>query len=79
MARLVECMGSVNSPAHTQDWVDSNLYTFELFAHWVGNDQDCIRAAGVASCLNGNHGFKEVGRYKGYKGYKGKKGLSQDV
>eukprot|EP00983_Pelagomonas_calceolata_P041408 1138054-Pelagomonas_calceolata.AAC.1 len=30
---LLKGMGSVNSPAHTQeDWVDSNLCTLELFA-----------------------------------------------
>eukprot|EP00983_Pelagomonas_calceolata_P052779 1143009-Pelagomonas_calceolata.AAC.1 len=36
MARLVAGMGSVNSPAHTQeDWVDSNLCILELFAQFA--------------------------------------------
>eukprot|EP00983_Pelagomonas_calceolata_P012863 411251-Pelagomonas_calceolata.AAC.1 len=30
---------------------------------WVRSDQDCTRAAGVASGLNRNRGFEEVGGY----------------
>eukprot|EP00983_Pelagomonas_calceolata_P041216 1137967-Pelagomonas_calceolata.AAC.1 len=32
-------------------------------AHWVRSDQGSIRAAGVASGLNRNNGFEEVGRH----------------
>eukprot|EP00983_Pelagomonas_calceolata_P131413 1161773-Pelagomonas_calceolata.AAC.32 len=72
MARLVEGMGSTDSPTHTQeDYVESDLSTLKLFAqftvlllrarsdHW----QDSIRAAGGASSLIRNAGVKEVGRY----------------
>eukprot|EP00983_Pelagomonas_calceolata_P129344 1161598-Pelagomonas_calceolata.AAC.5 len=41
-----------------------DLQPGSLAARWVGSDQDCIRAAGLASGLNRNRGFEEIGSLK---------------
>eukprot|EP00983_Pelagomonas_calceolata_P045391 1139719-Pelagomonas_calceolata.AAC.1 len=67
MACLVEGVGSVDSPTHTQkDCVKSDLSTLKLFAQWyiwvsrARSDQDSVRAAEGASSLIRNAGAKEV-------------------
>eukprot|EP00983_Pelagomonas_calceolata_P061282 1146767-Pelagomonas_calceolata.AAC.4 len=65
MARLVEGMGSIDSPTLTQKYcVESGLGTLKLFAQFTvlllaGSDQGSIRAAGAAFSLIRNVGSKE--------------------